>query len=211
MKQYPEMIETDDESLSIEDSQTGSELFLKAHLPGNKVFITDQSIEKVRMLNILDHPEANIALWQFHKELLKESQKYNNSDEIAAIMRIGLCNRTHFIYGTQTSVFLEADADAFHLLRTSPINSLVILHNHPGLSYFSLNDVNEFLSYSAIAVITIVTNQGQIWYLKKTKKFDFEKLIQCMENLQNHAGVCSGDELVEKFLQSGYSYGIERN
>ena len=98
----------------------------------------------------------------------------------------------------------------YHLLRTSEPQSLELLHNHPGLSYFSMQDIRFFLKYDSIKTMTIVTNKGNVWYITKNEKYDRKGVYDLMGSLTKEKNV-DYDEVVEKFLKQSYNLGIERN
>lgn len=100
-----------------------------------------------------------------HRELLTFSMLENNSNEEVAIYSIDKKARSNFYKGDKSSVNIEESAELYHLLRTSNPQTLELLHNHPGLSYFSLPDIRFFLKYDSIKTMTIVTNKGKVWYI----------------------------------------------
>ena len=113
-----------------------------------------------------------------------------------------------YVLGTGQEVNILADAQAFHMLATGHESSLELAHNHPGLSYFSLNDIAVFLQYPAIKTMTVITNQGTTWYINKTDSFSRTKALSLLSDLSKKY---KDDELVEKFLKKGNTVGIERN
>jgi hypothetical protein len=108
------------------------------------------------------------------------------------------------------SINVEANTDMYHLLRTSEPQSLELLHNHPGLSYFSMRDIWFFLQYDSIKTMTIVTNKGNVWYMNKTEKYSKESLFDLMRTLTS-GGNTDYDDIIEKFFKQSYNLGIERN
>lgn len=52
-----------------------------------------------------------------------------------------------------------------------------MLHNHPGQSGFSLNDLAVFTINNSIKTMTIVTNKGRIKFISKTEHFK-EKVMK---------------------------------
>ena len=42
-----------------------------------------------------------------------------------------------------------------------------MLHNHPGQSGFSLNDLGLYIKQNSVQTITIVTNKSQVKYITK--------------------------------------------
>ncbi|WP_250790321.1 hypothetical protein [Staphylococcus aureus] len=74
-----------------------------------------------------------------------------------------------------------------------------MLHNHPGQSKFSLNDLAVFTINNSIKTMTIVTNKGRIKFISKTEHFKEKVMKKLIENL-----------LIEKSLDVISTKDIER-
>lgn len=177
---------------------------------GRKVAITDIAIQKVPLVapNGADHQTA-FFIQETHKELLRFAQKQNDSNEVACLLDLTTGEKLDFVKGDQTSVDVEKDAASYHWLRHSPEKSLMLCHNHPGQSYFSDSDLVLFLEHGAIGTLSIVTNQGKVWTISKTRGYNFKTAFsefkKCILNSNgNH------DEAIDSFLKNGYNYGVER-
>ena len=199
----------------IKNSKTRDEIIslnetLSQHKDGDKVFITEQAINKVKKVNPSGYSNENIKLIeQKHIELLKYAREENYSNEVACLVNIKNNKSLNFVKGSVDEINIEGDTDYFHWLRTCEPGSLALLHNHPGLSYFSLNDINMFMKYDSIKTMTIVTNQGKVWYINKNENFNIQKAIETMSDLKDNEK--DKDVLVEKFFKKGYYYGVDRN
>ena len=68
----------------------------------------------------------------------------------------------------------EADSinntTAYHLVSSAKECIVIVLHNYPSLSDFSLSDVQFLLQYACIKMMVVVTNLGSISYLVKGNK-----------------------------------------
>lgn len=185
---------------------------IEQHKKGNKVNITSQAINKIKNVRPTGYTEDEAhESMLVRQELLSYSKKYNNSNEVLALRKITNTEKTptNFVKGTEDSVDFLGDSDTFHLLVNSSNRSLELVHNHPGLSYFSMNDINIFMIYPSIKTMMIVTNQGKTWYINKLDNFNFEEAKSVMKDiLEKHE---DKDVAIEKFLKKGYSFGIERN
>lgn len=137
------------------------------------------------------------------------AQRENNSNEVACVIDLRTGQVTPFIKGSQDSINLLAQPDIYHWLNTCPDRTLEITHNHPGTSYFSLNDLNIFMRYPSVKTMTVVTNKGKTWYISKSSNLSIREAVQTMSVLRNR--YIDNDELIEAFLKLGYSLGIERN
>lgn len=67
--------------------------------------------------------------------------------------------------------------------RDEPVSVVIVLHNHPSLSKFSLEDVKFFLSNETVKMMVVVTNLGNISYLVKKENYSRKKAIE----IYNHA------------------------
>lgn len=177
---------------------------------GQKVAITDIAIQKVPLVapNGADHQTA-FFIQETHKELLRFAQKQNDSNEVACLLDLTTGEKLDFVKGDQISVDIERDAASYHWLRNSPEKSLMLCHNHPGQSYFSDSDLVLFLEHEAIGTLSIVTNQGKVWTISKTKGYNFKTAFsefkKCiLASNGNH------DNAIDSFLKNGYNYGVER-
>ena len=178
---------------------------------GKKVAITEIAVEKVpRVVFGGISEEMAKTVQQAHKDLLIFAKDHNDSNEVAALLDLSTGERLPFVKGNQDSVDIEADADSYHWLRAKPERSIMLLHNHPGQSYFSLQDVVAFSQNPAIGVMSIVTNQGNVWMISKTSKFNrdavFDKLLSHRDAIEDE-----WDGIIDKLLKSGYDYGIKRS
>lgn len=177
---------------------------------GKKVSITDIAIQKVPLVapNGADHQTA-FFIQETHKELLRFAQTQNNSNEVACLLDLTTGEKLDFVKGDQVSVDVEADAASYHWLQSKSPKSLMLCHNHPGQSYFSMNDISVFMYYPQIKSLSIVTNQGKVWYITKLDRFDFDEARRAMENaIIKSKG--NGDKAVDLFLKECYNYGVER-
>lgn len=185
---------------------------IEQHKKGNKVNITSQAINKIKNVRPTRYTEDEAhESMLVRQELLSYSKKYNNSNEVLALRKITNTEKTptNFVKGTEDSVDFLGDSDTFHLLVNSSNRSLELVHNHPGLSYFSMNDINIFMIYPSIKTMMIVTNQGKTWYINKLDNFNFEEAKSVMKDaLEKYK---DKDVAIEKFLKKGYNFGIERN
>ena len=177
---------------------------------GKKVSITDIAIQKVPLVapNGADHQTA-FFIQETHKELLRFAQTQNNSNEVACLLDLTTGEKLDFVKGDQVSVDVEADAASYHWLQSKSPKSLMLCHNHPGQSYFSMNDISVFMYYPQIKSLSIVTNQGKVWHITKLDRFDFDEARRAMENaIIKSKG--NGDKAVDLFLKECYNYGVER-
>lgn len=169
-----------------------------------KVNITPQAIEKVPLVNIptlSDVENRNIQL--MHKQLLEDAMKNNNSNEVAYILSK---NGVSKVYGTENTVDFAKSHETDLLLKLSPERSLDVLHNHPKGSTFSMEDIDFFVRTNSVRSLTIVTNQGKVMYLIKTKKVSIQKMVESLYNLTFSNDLTAN---IDKIADSLYTLGVK--
>ncbi|WP_233554932.1 hypothetical protein [Atopobacter sp. AH10] len=175
---------------------------------GKKIYITDQAIEKVPFVEIPGYSqEENKRIQEAHKVLLRDAQQNNQSNEVMHITTEG---KPVVVYGDQVSVDINKSVQARYLINSATDRSLTILHNHPGGSSFSKNDINMFFSTSSVKTLTIVTNQGRVMYLTKKSMYDIHKAIHITKDHKEKYGNIENDieRLIKNLYHAGISYKI---
>mgnify|MGYP000868458442 CR=1 FL=1 len=74
-----------------------------------------------------------------------------------------------FKTGTKSRVDIGKEAD--RLLKKSADSSIISIHNHPGSSAFSPEDLSVACKYTAIDTLQVVGHEGTRYYLKVGKGF----------------------------------------
>ena len=157
----------------------------------HKIVITDMAIEKVPFIKYREIPESEyLMLQELAKEVLMVSKNENDSNEVALTYSLDYRNLIaegkEFIgvaLGDEHSVDPCMNTVAYHLITTSIQCVVIVLHNHPSLSKFSLEDVKFFLSNGTVKMMVVVTNLGNISYLVKKENYSRKKAIE----IYNHA------------------------
>ncbi|EGQ3459773.1 head protein [Staphylococcus pseudintermedius] len=177
---------------------------------GKKVYITQQAIDKVRLVNIPGHTdEENKYIQNQHKELLKKAMIENDSNEFAFVSKGKDDKKPAEARGTQYGVDFGAGTEASYLLSNERRQSLIMMHNHPGSSIFSLQDIMFFNRNDSIKTMTIVTNLGQVKYITKLKKYDAEKVAELgLKILTSMDEARISTTNIELFLRLLYNKGM---
>lgn len=103
----------------------------------------NQRIYKAREQEWNELSDNNVLLIKnIHKSLLRFSKEENNSDEVACIIDLKNNKSYNFVKGDRHSADILADSDAYHLLSSNEEKTIMICHNHPGLTSFSAKDIN---------------------------------------------------------------------
>lgn len=152
---------------------------LAQHKRGDKVYITDQAIDKIKKVGASScSPEELQLIQELNKEVLRVAKNYNDSNEVAIALVNGELSKP--VLGEKEKVNIYADSDMYHILkgRDSKMRSVTLSHNHPGLSYFSVHDLGFFVENPSIETMEVVTNQGKVWYLTKKDNYDDLKVLE---------------------------------
>ena len=186
----------------------------------HKIMITDEAINKVPHVQYKEIPETEYDnLQELARQVLKISKEENNSDEVAvtysleSIKLIETGKRYIGIaLGTEHAVDPLSDSTSYHLIRTSSDCVVIVLHNHPSLSAFSLSDIQFLLRYETVKMMVVVTNLGSVSYLVKNGKYDFEKAVILLNeavDLNNKAkNIKDLQDAADYFLKNCYNVGI---
>lgn len=165
--------------------------------------ITDKAINRVPCVSIAGYTEQqNKYIQQQHKELLNFARSKNSSNEVAFVFSSDFSTRKEFL-GSDDRISYSSSGLGMNI---------VVLHNHPRNSSYSLNDVIEFVSNSSIKTLTIVKNNGVVETLTKLQTVDKEKLLLELNRLVKKKvknGLDSEyDKVVREFLTKKSEGGI---
>lgn len=176
----------------------------------HKIIITDAAIEKVPLVKYKEIPESEyLMLQELAKEVLMVSKNDNDSNEVALTYSLDYRNLIAegkgfmgVALGDEHSVDPCMNTTSYHLITTSFKCIVIVLHNHPSLSKFSLEDVKFFLSNGTVKMMVVVTNLGSISYLVKKDNYDRKKAIE----LYNYAVSIHNDGYNIHDYQKAVSY-----
>lgn len=217
---YPEWKEKFVDGGSIEDLQeiekddrinTRSENSLEqAKKRDHKIFITDIAVDKVPCVSVPGLSQAECDRIQCeHKKLLKFAKNENNSNEVAAIYN-RVKKEVIYIKGNEDSVVFGDDIGYNIMCRDAYEKEIVVLHNHPNTSKFSVADIFQFVYEDYFGILTVVTNFGDVHILYKTEKFDYNKITDILTCFYSKfkEGEITKEEVVNNFLKQCREGGV---
>lgn len=151
----------------------------------HKIMITDEAIRKVPRIRYKDISEMEYdTLQELARQVLQIAKNENDSNEVAVTYSLEsarLIERGEryigIALGEEHEVDPLSDATSYHLICASRDCVVLVLHNHPSLSAFSLSDIQFLLKYEAVKMMIVVTNLGNVSYLVKNNKYDFKKRL----------------------------------
>lgn len=178
------------------DRKTDDDLTLKAKKRDKKINITEIAIKKIPRIEYKGlTSEENEILYYLAGFVLWTSFDENDSDEVAVTCALDLEDplaELGIAYGDEHEVDICADTTSFHLI-SSGNKCVVVVHNHPSTQTLSLEDIRLFLHYASIRYIVVVTNQGNIHYLRKDDDYSYEAarelFVECIEGLSEKSSV----------------------
>lgn len=186
----------------------------------HKIMITDEAINKVPRVQYKEISETEYDnLQELAKQVLQISKDENDSNEVAVTYSLESARLIEkgeryigIALGAEHDVDPLSDSTSYHLIRTSRDCVVIVLHNHPSLSAFSLPDIQFLLRYETVKMMVVVTNLGSVSYLVKNRKYDFEKAVILLNeavDLNNKAkNIKDLQDAADYFLKNCYNVGI---
>lgn len=176
----------------------------------HKIFINDTAVARVDYVKLSDFTVEECMLLQSkHKNLLIKSMLENNSDEVLKICDLSLKSETD-VLGDEFGVNPGENPFAAAIINNAKSKSLMFLHNHPSTNTFSVADIDTFVCEPTIKVMSVVTNQGEVYILNKLENFDYNIVRNLLKNIYNEfSGEIDNKKFVMKFLKCCKKGGIE--
>lgn len=187
----------------------------------HKIMITDEAIKKVPRIQYKNIPESEYnTIQELARNVLQISKDENNSNEVAITYCMDSTERIQrgeeyigVALGSEHEVDPISNTTAYHLVSSAKECIVIVLHNHPSLSDFSLSDVQFLLRYTSIRMMVIVTNLGSISYLVKGKGYSYENAVTLFNEAvssNNEAKDLKGlQKAADFFLKNCYAVGID--
>lgn len=173
----------------------------------------------------------SLIIHEFAEYSLKKAREENDHNEVAItydldnnisledgfkpiIEKAGVC------YGTMGETELFSDTQTMSTIYRAKNVAVVNLHNHPSCSTFSVQDISLFLVETAIKLMVVVGNNGELYYLSKDLKFyDFKRAMKYFVNTaeavhpnaaQDYRWQISEQRIIaDLFLKNSRDFGIE--
>ena len=176
----------------------------------HKIFITEQAIEKVPLVKLPGFSnEDALTLWREHRELLHDAKENNDSNEVLTVLSLAR-NRKVRRYGDEFSVNIDNDPEAVGLFSTAQGRELAYLHNHPSTNGISFPDIFQLIRFAQIGLLTVVTNQGELYALQKLPSFSFPGAYPFFQKFSRayDEGNITQEEAAKQFLKGCKEVGL---
>ena len=186
-----------------------------------KIMITNEAIRKVPRIKYKNIPESEYnTIQELARNVLRISKNENNSNDVAIAYGMDSVERIQkgeeyigVALGNEHGVDPISNTTAYHLVSSAEDCIVIVLHNHPSLSDFSLSDVQFLLRYTSVKMMAVVTNLGSISYLVKGKGYAYDKavaLFNAAVSSNNEAKDLKGlQKAADHFLKNCYMVGID--
>ncbi len=202
---------------------TYMELFndLNSKKRNKKILITAEAIEKIQYIQYDGFSDEDCQIIEtLSKLVLKISKENNDSNEVAityclesAVLNSSLLDYIGIAKGTEHNVDPLSDTKSYHLIKSSNSCIVVLMHNHPSLSLFSLQDIRFFLENSNIRLMTVISNLGKINYLLRCEKYNRTAAIklynEAVEKSNNSNNLNDMQDACKYFLYNSSKAGIK--
>lgn len=187
----------------------------------HKIMITEEAINKVPKIKYKNIPDSEYNnIQELAKSVLRISKDENDSNEVAVTYSLNSAKLIELgekyigvSLGSEHDVDPLSNATSYHLVTTERECVVIVLHNHPSLSDFSLSDIQFLLKYQSIKMLVVVTNLGAVTYLVKNPKFDFVKAVRLFNEAVDKNNIATNlnglQEAADYFLKNSYNVGID--
>lgn len=187
----------------------------------HKIKITNEAINKVPLIKYKDIPENEYDnLRDLAKNVLRISKEENDSNEVAITYSLNSAKLIEqgekyigIALGAEHDVDPLSNTTAYHLISTTEACVVIVLHNHPSLSDFSLSDIQFLLKYETVKMLVVVTNLGAVSYLVKNKRYNFEKAVTLFNEAVDKNNKANNlkdlQDAADYFLKNSYNIGID--
>jgi len=164
----------------------------------HKIMITEEAINKVPRIEYKGIPETEYDnIQKIAKKVLEISKEENNSNEVAITYSLDsqklITENREYIgisLGEEHGVDPLNSTISYHLITSTKNCIIIVMHNHPSLSDFSLLDIKFFLKYESVKMMIVITNLGSITYIVKKNNYNYFKAVELLNesvNLNNSA------------------------
>lgn len=100
--------------------------------------IEPKTVEHIAKVELFENTDMNEKLFEWHKDLLLTSMKKNKSFEVGYCWNLENLTEVYKIFGSKNGISLVSDVELRTWVKTAPMYSIVVMHNHPRNSYFSV-------------------------------------------------------------------------
>ena len=176
----------------------------------HKVTITDVAISKVPYVEIPGLPkEICRAIQEEHKDILRVARQENDSNEVLTIWDDAK-NRKVRVFGSEHYVDPTLNPQAYGIFTFADAYSLLYMHNHPSTNKFSFADIAEFIRTPQIGLLSVVTNQGEVYVLYKDNEYSYPVAYALLKDIGvvYSTGTINDEDAVNRFLKTCSKGGV---
>lgn len=194
--------------------------------------ITDIAISKIPYVVYPDLDiNQSLIIHEFAEYLLEKSKNENNHNEVAITYDLDnnlslkngfkpILDKAGVCKGSIDEIDLFSDTQTMSTVYRAKNIAIVNLHNHPSCSSFSVQDISFFLVETAVKLMVVIGNNGELYYLSKDlSKYNFENAMKYFTDIPDviHPNRCKDyewnnselREIADIFLKSCKEFGID--
>lgn len=186
-------------------AKTGYKLPIFIRDNNSKFLVNTDSINSIPKVNLVKDPLVNKIIHERRKTLLMASRDVNEHNEVIAAIFLDDIQRSEFSFGDESTVNLwkGLQYDVDH----SRHSSILIIHNHPSNSRFSLKDLTQFCNGDAILAVEAIGNAGGLYRVVKTTRYN-KRLLAGYISLSKTAYM-SEVAIVDLIIRESSNIGIK--
>lgn len=135
--------------------------------------ITDDTIQRIAKVDAFGNLEMNNMMYEHHKKLLNIAKKYGDK-EVGLFWNMNDITKPPLVLlGERNGIDVSCNKEVNSLVKYNRnAMSVVIMHNHPRNGLFSSQDVQSFIDFNSIYIMTAICNDGTIYMMRKEINFD---------------------------------------
>lgn len=167
-----------------------------------RIPVTPEAIEAVPLVeSSLLSPERSTQLQQAHQQLLRRVMQEPVGTEAAAFYRMNM-EELSFRVGTIDTVKAENFRTPY-----------IAMHNHPDGLTFSEMDIDRFISFRNMKILTAVGNDGSLYWLEKSNRVNLLEYVRFLNRVESkHPNRLKSPEeylrYIYEILEGGEQYGV---
>ena len=197
-----------------------------------KYAITEVAISKIPYVVYPDlSNNDNLIIHELAEKVLQYAKDKNDSSEVAITYDLDnrldisegvkpIMDKAGVCYGTCDEMDLFSDPQTMRIVLGARSIAVINIHNHPSCSSFSTVDISSFLRETAIKLMIVIGNNGELYYLSKNPTtFNYYKARKYLNDIGNvvHPGINENSiltakeqrEVADLFLKNAVNFGME--
>ena len=170
MVEFYDLIDDYVDDCLLDENITSAKTFISITSLGNIPYIRYPGFSK----------DNNLEVLEAAREVLYKARTENKSNGTAMTYKLDRYREENdyaLVFGDGTGVRFMSDPKTKGMAETANGLAIIKLHDHPGGSGFSFNDMGIFLMTGNIRLMTALNNKGEISALFRCRQTDYNRLL----------------------------------